>query len=406
MEPITVFTASFDPTPPTCFGSGDVMLEITASGGTGIIKYAISPRMDQFFETSVFEGLYPGTYQAIAQDERGCYEPFEFTLTDPDPVQIVVVPDSIKPELCEGDLDGAFSVEVSGGNLPYSVSLDDVDGPYITGAPTQTIFPFNGLSGGDHTVYVIDGSGCESEAVIAFPESVSMEPLAIVVYGCDNNISSNTVTVTVAGNADPVDLSYSLDNGPSQASSIFVNVPPGVGHYVDVSHTNGCTQRTDTFDIEEYDPLEVALEKGGFNEIVAVTQGGSGDYEYTLNGEPYGSTNAFLIYETGDYTVTVTDSYGCFATASGYFEYIDVCIPNYFTPESEGWGPGCASQYKDLTVDIFDRYGRKIATLRVGDYWDGNYNGKELPTGDYWYVVRLNDPRDDRDFVGHFTLYR
>ena len=51
-----------------------------------------------------------------------------------------------------------------------------------------------------------------------------------------------------------------------------------------------------------------------------------------LNGESYGSTNTFLIYESGDYTVTVTDSFGCVATATAYFEYIDVCISNYFTP--------------------------------------------------------------------------
>ena len=59
-----------------------------------------------------------------------------------------------------------------------------------------------------------------------------------------------------------------------------------------------------------------------------------------------------------------------------------------------------------MTFDIFDRYGRKIATLRVNEKWDGMYKGKELPTGDYWYVVRLNDRMDNREFVGHFTLYR
>ena len=34
------------------------------------------------------------------------------------------------------------------------------------------------------------------------------------------------------------------------------------------------------------------------------------------------------------------------------------------------------------------------------------YHGKELPSGDYWYVVKLNDSRNNREFVGHFTLYR
>ncbi|WP_100611461.1 T9SS type B sorting domain-containing protein [Confluentibacter lentus] len=405
-EPAAALTANFFPTDPTCFGSGDGMLEIVASGGTGTIKYAISPQMNQFFETSVFEDLYPGTYQAIAQDELGCYILFDFTITDPAPVQIALVPGSIQPELCEGDLNGAFSVIISGGSMPYSVALDDRNGSYIIGTPTQTQFDFAGLSGGDHTVYVIDGAGCESEVVISFPESVSFGPTAVVEYGCDNNIPSNTVTVIITGNVDTDDLTYSLDGGAYQASNLFVNVPSGVGHYVDVMHVNGCIQRTPLFDVDHFDPIALVLNDGGLNEIVAITTGGSGVYQYTLNGEDYGSTNTFLIYRSGDYTVTVTDSYGCTASATRYFEYIDVCIPNYFTPPSQKWGPGCTSQYTNLTVDIFDRYGREIATLRVGDLWDGNYNGKELPTGDYWYVVKLNDPKDNRDFVGHFTLYR
>ncbi len=87
-----------------------------------------------------------------------------------------------------------------------------------------------------------------------------------------------------------------------------------------------------------------------------------------------------------------------------------MCIPNYFTPNgdgiSDGWAPGCTINYKDLTFDIFDRYGRKIATYHLGQTWDGKYNGQELPSGDYWFVLKLNDPKDNRDFVGHFTLYR
>ncbi|WP_442902301.1 T9SS type B sorting domain-containing protein, partial [Flavobacterium sp.] len=55
---------------------------------------------------------------------------------------------------------------------------------------------------------------------------------------------------------------------------------------------------------------------------------------------------------------------------------------------------------------IFDRYGRTIAKYHYGQKWDGRYNGAELPSGDYWYVLKLNDENDAREFVGHFTLYR
>jgi len=410
-EPSLPLTVTYTVTDVQCTGSNDGILNISASGGTGVIKYAISPQMDQFFDDPVFDNLSAGTYQVIVQDELGCYVIFDFTINEPIPVMITIVPNSIIPEVCQGDMNGEFSIDISGGSLPYSISLDDINGTYITGGPTQTQFDFTGLIGGDHIVYVRDAQDCESEWNITFPESVFIDPQVTVEFGCVNNISSNTVTVTVDDSiTNPADLDYSLDGGPFQMSNVFVDVVPGLGHYIDVRHTNGCIQRTDSFDIEQYEPLQLILENGGMNEIVAIVTGGSGSYEFTLNGESYGSENTFIIYESGNYTVTVTDSFGCVANATGYFEYIDVCIPNYFTPNGDGvldeWGPGCTSHYRNLTFNIFDRYGRRVAKLSAGQKWDGKYKGEELPTGDYWYVVKLNDQRDRRDFVGHFTLYR
>ncbi len=410
-EPSLPLDVRFTATDVTCTGANNGLLEIAATGGTGIIKYAISPQLNQFFESPIFENLAPGNYQAIAQDELGCFVLFDFVINDPIPVSLNIVPNSIIPELCNGDANGAFSIEISGGELPYSVALDDINGVYTTGALTQTQFDFTNLSGGDHVVYVSDALGCESEWNITFPESVLINPVADVEYGCSNNLSTNTVTVNVDDSiTDLSNLTYSLDGGAYQASNIFTNVPAGLNHYIDVSHTNGCTKRTEFFDIIGYDPLTLVLQDGELNQIVAVASGGSGDYEFTLNGEPYGSEDTFIIYASGDYTVTVTDRFGCVASDTRYYEYIDVCIPNYFTPNDDGnldeWGPGCTNQYKDLKFNIFDRYGRKVATLRVGEKWDGKYKGAELPSGDYWYVVKLNDIKDNRQFVGHFTLYR
>src|SRR5690606_42134281 len=131
---------------------------------------------------------------------------------------------------------------------------------------------------------------------------------------------------------------------------------------------------------------------------------------FTRNDEDQGNFNTFLLAESGDYTVVVTDNNGCTAVASIYREYVGPCIPNYFTPNgdgvSDGWAPGCVDNYPNLEFDIFDRYGRKVGTYNRGQYWDGRYNGTELPTGDYWYVVRLNSSTYDRDIVGLFTIDR
>ncbi len=406
-SPLTESHTSFDV---TCSGSDNGILEINASGGTGVIKYAISPQLNQFFDTPTFDNLAPGTYDVIVQDELGCYIVFNFTINEPNPLMVNIVPGSLIPEACTGDMSGEFSIDITGGTAPYSVALDDINAAYTTGGLTQTQFDFTGLEGGDHVVYVLDGQGCESEWNITFPESVIINPEAVVDYGCVNNMSSNTVTVSIDESiTNPSDVDYSLDGGPFQASNIFIDVAPGP-HVIDARHTNGCIKSTAQFVIDQIDPLAMTIDDSQINQIIVTATGGSGIYEYALNGESNGSSNTFVIYQSGDYTVSVADSDGCTTEITRYFEYIDVCIPNYFTPNGDGvtddWAPGCTVTYKDLEYSIFDRYGRKIATYHLGQKWDGTYNGSPLPTGDYWYVIKLNDKNDDREFVGHFTLYR
>jgi len=410
-EPSLPLEVTFNTANVTCTGENNGSIEIIATGGTGTIKYAISPQLNQFFDEPIFEDLAPGAYQAVVQDELGCFVIIDFRIDEPTPVFLTVVPNSTILELCVGELSGAFSVDISGGSLPYNVSLDNYDGPYTTGTAAQTVFDFTALAGGNHVVYITDSEGCEAEFEIDFPESILINPQIAIDYGCANNASTNTVTVTLdPDNIDQADLEYALDGGPYQPNNIFANVPAGLDHYIDVRHTNGCVQQSVNFDVDDYQPLALILTESGLNEIEATTTGGNGNYEYTLNGESYGTTNTFKIYESGTYTVTVSDSYGCSVSASIPMEFIDICIQNYFTPNDDGtldgWGIDCADQYDDLTFDIFDRYGRKIATLNVNEKWDGTYKGKELPTGDYWYVVKLNDSRNDKEFVGHFTLYR
>jgi gliding motility-associated-like protein len=410
-EPSTTLDASIAVNDVTCTGTDNGFVEITASGGSGIIKYAISPQLNQFFEDNVFDNLAPGNYQAIAQDELGCYVTFDFTISEPEPVILSIVPNSLFPELCDGDANGEFSIAISGGNLPYSVSLDNYDGPYTTGGASQTEFDFLNLSGGDHIVYVRDAEGCESEWNITFPESVAISPSLLLEYTCENNAQGNMITVMVdETTTDLSELDYSLNGGPFQLSNVFTNVPEGLDNYIEVRHTNGCITMTEFFDIDPYIPLALTLSEGGLNEIIATATGGNGDYTFTLNGEDYGDQNTFIITESGNYEVTVTDASGCIAIANIELEFIEICIPNWFTPNGDGqydtWAPGCTENYPNLTFDIFDRYGRMVATYRVGEVWDGRYNGFELPTGDYWFVVKTNDPNVDKEFVGHFTLYR
>lgn len=414
-EPAVALTAVFTPSNVSCFGENNGKIVVAAQGGTGTIKYAISPDLNQFDFINTFDRLAPGTYTIIAQDENGCYVRQDVEITQPNPVIVTEVPNSMIPEVCSGDKDGAFSIEVRGGTLPYSVSLDVPTGPFTVGTAAQTIFDFTNLSGGTHTVYVKDANNCPIDFVVNMPNAVVLNPTAEVTYDCVNNAQANMVVVTVdASITNPADVDYSLDNnGTFQPSNIFTNVPAG-DHFIVARHTNGCEVPTPIFTVNavaELTLVDITNQSKDINTIVVQATGGVAPYEYSFNGESFTSSNSYRIYKTGDYVVIVRDKNGCEKTITVHGTFYDFCMPNYFTPNGDGQndtiGPDCgALAYKELTFDIYDRYGRVVAKYRVNGKWDGRYHGNELPTGDYWYVLKLNDPKDPREFVGHFTLYR
>jgi gliding motility-associated-like protein len=146
------------------------------------------------------------------------------------------------------------------------------------------------------------------------------------------------------------------------------------------------------------------------NEVTANAVGGFGGYEYYFQGESYGSENVYYINVDSNVTVRVVDSRGCEATVVIPFDFTGVLeIPNFFTPDGDNmndfWYPKNRDFFPNLEVKIYDRYGRVVAVLNQISKWDGTYDGKEVPTGDYWYVVFAND-EDKQQYVGHFTLYR
>lgn len=411
-EPVNPLTSNYDVVPVKCFGEKNGAIKITASGGTGVIKYAISPYLDQFVESGDFQFLEAGFYTVIVQDILGCnviYKDIE--IKEPTVLIASEIPNSMIPEICKDDKDGAFFIQIKGGTAPYFESLDNEKGPYL---------PVTGLTkdylnqvGGTHNVYIKDSNGCTSKVEIKMPEPVILNPTFDTNYDCVNNSQSNMVTVTVdKSNTDLSQVDYALDSdvGPFQPSNIFTNVAPGK-HYIVARHTNGCKVPTASFDIKAYDPLTLIKTPGKeeMNILSVTAAGGAPGYEYSFNGEPFTSSNKYKIYKTADYVVIVRDRNGCTATITLPGIYTDICLDNYFTPggaTNTTWGPGCTNIYNNLEFSIFDRYGRVIAKYHYGQKWDGRYNGADLPSGDYWYVLKLNDAKDDREFVGHFTLYR
>jgi gliding motility-associated-like protein len=414
-EPL-IFTYEADNV--SCNGNEDGAITLMLSGGGGGYQYAISPNLNQFFDEDPdqglpaghyrFEDLAPGTYTVIVQDANECFYVEYIEIIDPEPVSIAL--GAIEPVVCSGEANGSISISILGGTAPYrtafnSNTIDDfVD---LGDNPT-----FSGLAEGTYAIFVRDANDCEDVVILEVGGGVNLNATVEPVYECTDILPENYVNITLE---DPTVLSsvmYALDStdpADMQLNPDFRNSSPG-SHFIAISHANGCVQTVD-FEIQAFEPLTLTLEQNNLNEITAIAEGGLEDYTFYFNDDNNGTDNTYYITMTGTYTVTVIDENGCEVSAQIFMEFIDIEIPNFFTPDGDGlndyWIPDNIEGYPEILIKIYDRYGRVVAEETiVPNGWDGLYHGNELPTGDYWYVIKLNGERDEREFVGHFTLYR
>ncbi|WP_405384388.1 T9SS type B sorting domain-containing protein [Maribacter sp. LLG6340-A2] len=140
------------------------------------------------------------------------------------------------------------------------------------------------------------------------------------------------------------------------------------------------------------------------NNSIEAQVNGIGNYEYSIDGINYGTNNSFTNLSAGFYTVFVRDINGCGLTST---EVNVLNYPKFFTPNNDGnndyWnilGPNTHS----FTVYIYDRYGNLLKTIDNNSLgWDGKYNGKSMPSTDYWFkYIDVNN----KVFNGHFALKR
>ncbi|MDX1768939.1 MAG: T9SS type B sorting domain-containing protein, partial [Arenibacter troitsensis] len=389
----------------SCNGAYDGSITVSLSGGSGGYQYAISPNLDKFDTVNTFTDLAPGDYTIIAQDVNGCFELLRYTILEP--ALIEVLP-TTTPEICIGSEDGSVSLSISGGTAPYSTSINSTSDADFVQDRTQ----FSGLAAGTYAVFVKDAQGCMTNLAVTIEPGVILNATVTPIYECTAATPDNYLDVVLEDPNVAQDVMYALDSTDPNDMVLepnFSNMAAG-SHYLAIAHANGCVMTID-FEIEDFEPLLLTLEQNNLNEITAVASGGQSEYTFYFEDKDNGDDNTHYIKETGTYTVRVVDANGCEATAEIFMEFIDIEIPNFFTPDGDGrndfWQPENQEAFPKILTIIFDRYGREVYRMGLNDKgWDGIYHNTELPTGDYWYVIKLKGEDDDREFVGHFTLYR
>ncbi|MBQ8019365.1 MAG: T9SS type B sorting domain-containing protein, partial [Paludibacteraceae bacterium] len=150
----------------------------------------------------------------------------------------------------------------------------------------------------------------------------------------------------------------------------------------------------------EYDEVSIDV----FNNI--------GNITYTIvwmgNVEEENVTGTLEFDKAGMYKIIAYDEEtGC--KDSMRFYYRTPIKPDmYFNPdnsEDNKWDIAGIDKYTNYRIFIYDRFGKKLKSYENEfDGWDGVYNGKSMPSTDYWYSIEVDEA--DISMRGHFTLIR
>lgn len=135
-------------------------------------------------------------------------------------------------------------------------------------------------------------------------------------------------------------------------------------------------------------------------------------FEYRLDNGGWQGSNVFNQVPPGSHTVTVREMNGCGETTSESFFLVG--YPRFFTPNSDGyndtWNLISNNDISIKRLYVFDRYGKLIRQLdpQANKGWDGTYNGKDLPSDDYWFRVEFVDEKSGeyQVYMSNFTLKR
>tara|TARA_Y100001954_G_scaffold112807_1_gene122172 strand:- start:1107 stop:3146 length:2040 start_codon:yes stop_codon:yes gene_type:complete len=287
---------------------------------------------------------------------------------------------------------------VTGGTGIYQYSWNN-------GSNDTSIF----VSEGFYKLVVDDGTGCLAEDSITIREE--NPPLTMVGGGGDICEDGSVVLIdfTFNGLHFPWELTYS--NGTDQFTQSGIYNPvytittsqPGSYFPVMVTDVNNCislledTILVNTFDLPDavVTPEEITIYEG---DRISLTVG-----EYELY-EWYNSEDSLLsilselnVSKAGAYYVFVTDSNNCTDTSENAIIYTvpltELYVPNSFTPNGDDHNELFeiyALNVQSFSMIITNRWGELIyQTEDIQKFWDGKFEGRLVPQGDYLYFIEL-----------------
>ena len=300
-----------------------------------------------------------------------------------------------------GEQTGVYVEYFDEDNLPLPSSLPN---PFVS--DSQII-----------TAKVVNENNPNCFTTVSIPFKVLPTP-KIVLQGEDQYVCIDNLSYLITLNAGFVNeifiashtYQWYLNQAPiPNATGYSVLINQSGTYSVEVTSIDGCSK---TRTIQVFDSQKAIIEEIIVNDMIdqnsiVVNVSGLGNYVYSIDGVTYQESTIFTDVLPGIVTVYVKDLYNCGIVTQ---EVNVLSIPKFFTPNADSYNDvwnlkGVTRVYNvNSKIAIFDRYGKLIYQfIPVNGGWDGTYNGRPLPSDDYWYLIQLEDGRTKK---GHFALKR
>lgn len=266
----------------------------------------------------------------------------------------------------------------------------------------------------EQTVYARIDNENSCEAVI--PINLFVEDVIPIsedeeIIYCLENLPSSITLETGIPETKQNDYIYFWE--PSGETTANISTNNITTHTVTVtSQATGCTA-TKTINLVASNQAIFQVEVDGFSDRntveITLDEDNSGDYVFSVDDQfsNYQEEPVFQNLNAGEHRIYVKDLNGCGIT---YQDFHILGIMKFFTPNQDGindtWNllGRNPENTQGIEIFIFDRFGKLLTSINPQSRgWDGSYNGKNMPSNDYWYLINLPN---GKKYKGSFTLKR
>lgn len=307
------------PTPVSCFGGSDGSITFSISGGgTPPYSYTVH-RETELIASGTYSvpvnvtGLVPGTYKITATDTNLKSKVKYVVITQP--AQLNATVNVINITTCYGAAEGQISITgATGGYGTYEYSING-------GTNWQSSGTFTNISAGTYHVMIRDAAFPACERTLN-ETTIITEPTEIIIMPMPTNISCSGLSdgkIEISASGGSGSYTYSINGGETYyPTNIFTDLTAGA--YTIYVNDGNCQKFGGVVSIVDPDPIVAGSvvkeditcfgEDNGSITVSGVT-GGSGFYEYSIDGFNYGESASFTGLSPNDYDVFIKDSYGC-----------------------------------------------------------------------------------------------